>query len=79
MIAREEVVQMAIKVVGDYSSVAVWPCDTEELLHFAELVAAAEREACAKACEELRAGAESNAGKIWLTGAADAIRARGTP
>ena len=47
----------------------------QELLAFAALVAAAEREACAKVCESrITLGTGSVA---ILNGAADAIRARG--
>jgi uncharacterized protein YaeQ len=39
---------------GDNTSLTIWLIPTEEkLLKFANLVAAAEREACAKVCEEL--------------------------
>lgn len=49
---------------------------------FAALVAAAEREACAKVCEELRTPSylSISEGSVWDTGTlmcADAIRARG--
>ncbi len=44
--------------------------------HFAALVAAAEREACALICEEI---SDQNCGHIELDAAADIIRARGQP
>ena len=50
----------------------LWPLETKFLLRFAALVAAAEREACAKVCEEVG---------VWPSlepkHCADAIRARG--
>jgi hypothetical protein len=45
----------------------------EQIEHFAALVTAAEREACAKVCEELNAWNEDDPG----SSAAAAIRARG--
>lgn len=51
----------------------LWIFGTEELECFAALVAAAEREACAKVCEELNAWNEDDPG----SSAAAAIRARG--
>ena len=66
-------------------SVAVytWPKGiTEELERFAALVAAAEREACAKVCDE-KVDAEYATGKVdhnemgWTQACAIAIRARG--
>ena len=52
-----------------------WSCDyDEELARFAELVAAVEREACARVCDELASRDElSNYYRV----AARAIRARG--
>jgi hypothetical protein len=47
-----------------------WVCFSEEIEAFAALVAAAEREACAKVCEE--------DGLLWGQRYAAAIRARGT-
>ena len=59
-----------------------WTADQKELEHFAALVAAAEREACAKVCVE-RVDAEYATGKVdhnemgWTQACAIAIRARG--
>ena len=52
-----------------------WKSNKEELEVFAKLAAAAEREACAKVCEEY----ETNNGitATWLNIVAEAIRARG--
>ena len=44
--------------------------------HFADLVAAAEREACAQLCEQY--DDDGGAGETWGPRFADAIRARGT-
>ena len=49
----------------------------EHLERFANLVAAAEREACAKVCDEL--AAQSDLGDLWMEDCAQAIRERGAP
>ena len=55
---------------GEHKAYMMLP---EELEAFASLVAAAEREACAKMCEEYAIGLERNYSEII----ADKIRARG--
>ena len=55
----------------------------DELERFANLVAAAEREACAKVCDELSApdscsGSESSLWDVATLECGDAIRARGS-
>jgi hypothetical protein len=50
-----------------------WTCSFSELQHFANLVAAAEREACAKVVEEWLHGEWHNQGVVATT----MIRARG--
>jgi len=70
-----------IILIADASGIAYYGMgkDREKFIHyleaFADLVAAAEREACAKVCE-LRATPGTGSVAI-LNGAADAIRARG--
>ena len=55
--------------------------DADDLARFAALVAAAEREACAKVCEALFSPSRlSDPGRSWITGTIDcaaAIRQRG--
>lgn len=59
-----------------------WKAEREFLERFAALVAAAEREACAKVCDE-KVDAEYKTGKVdhnemaWTQACAIAIRARG--
>ena len=75
---QDEIVKMAretglVRTGDKWVEPARW--GVTELVHFAALVAAAEREACAKVCESL-------AGQQWVTREAalecsDAIRARG--
>ena len=64
---QEDIIRMA-EEAGKH----LWPLETKFLLRFAALVAAAEREACAKVCEEVG---------VWPSlepkHCADAIRARG--
>ena len=60
---RDDIIRMAREagVLSGYES--------ELFQRFAALVAAAEREACAKVCEDI--------GNTWALDCADAIRARG--
>jgi len=64
---QEDIIRMA-EEAGKH----LWPLETKFLLRFAALVAAAEREACAKACEEVG---------VWPSlgpkDCAEAIRAKG--
>jgi hypothetical protein len=62
----EDIIRMAREagIVGSF-----WP----ELEAFASLVAAAEREACAKVCDEFESDTDPDAGAVL----AAAIRARG--
>jgi hypothetical protein len=54
-----------------YTEVSPW------FIRFAALVAAAEREACAKACDQLSWKLNDDITKAAFTMAADTIRARG--
>ena len=75
---REDIIRMAREVWGDDSGK---PWHESALVHleaFAAIVAAAEREACAKVCEDLDIEGWRDAG--WDMGTIDcaaAIRARG--
>jgi hypothetical protein len=54
-VIRDDIIRLARKcedVPLDDSNSNIWVLFTEQLEHFAALVAAAEREACAKVCEE---------------------------
>jgi hypothetical protein len=56
---RDEVIALAREcedVPLDDSTTNIWVLFTEQLEHFAARVAAAEREACAKVCEEIKCG-----------------------
>ena len=73
---KDEIIRMAREVgferLGTYASFGEdWVAFTESLEAFANLVAAAEREACAKLCEAQ--------GEYGWQQYADAIRARRTP
>ena len=65
---REEIIEIAKKCGWDNPATNMMP-----LYEFAVLVASAEREACAKMCEEYAIGLERNYSEII----ADKIRARG--
>jgi hypothetical protein len=79
---REDIIRMAreakLNIGPAGMGQTVWGGDAE-LERFAVLVAAAEREACAKACEDVHAG-KYDAPEFWREGVAytcaAAIRAR---
>ena len=70
----EKVIELYKKANG--WSVEGWEKTIKELKQFAALVAAAEREACAKLCEEM-ASWHGDLVTAAYDSAADAIRARG--
>ena len=80
----DEIIKLA-REAGDADEVDawqnVWTLTQEELERFAALVAAAEREACAKACDELPMYGPDDETADWYGFAqadcAAAIRARG--
>ena len=74
---RDDIIRMAQKAgIAQYG--LGWTCWEGQLERFAALVAAAEREACAKVCDEMEAsGALSSLEKYRTRFIADAIRARG--
>ena len=74
---REDIIRMAREARFEQIAGDDWVCFTEEIERFAALVAAAEREACAKVCDEMEAsGALSSLEKYRTRFIADAIRAR---
>jgi hypothetical protein len=79
---REDIIRMGIETDlfiynGDDTSLTVWLIPTEEkFLKFASLVAAAEREACAKVCFEM-AQRHNDIRSAALEMASEYIRARG--
>ena len=72
---RDDIIRMAREAHGPITS-QWWDMDAAALERFAALVAAAEREACAKVCEE---GGKDESGRIHVQawGCAKDIRARG--
>ena len=77
---REEIIRMAREAGFEVYGTDVWITDgwwLEELERFAALVAAAEREACAKVCDELKPfGPHLYIQKATAQDCAAAIRAR---
>ena len=79
---RDDIIRMARKadLLDQEDDCGTHPNYIGYLEHFANLVAAAEREACEKACSDLLGDGlgppEWNSG---ILNAVDAIRARGTP
>ena len=72
--AQEDIVKMARKAgIAKYG--LGWTCWEGQLEAFAALVAAAEREACAKVCEDIDTEYEGQ--DVLATWCAAAIRARG--
>ena len=79
---KEEIIEMAFKAgVEDSNEYNHLVCTEVELVDFAKLVAAREREACAKVCDD-KVDAEYATGKVdhnemgWTQSCAIAIRAR---
>ena len=71
---KEEIIRMAeASGVEDSLLYEHWRCNLESMTKFADLVAFAEREACAKVCEDLDAWNMDDPAST----AAEAIRARG--
>jgi len=60
-------------IFREFAVTGLWLADDEELVRFAELIRADEREACAKLCENV----VSNLGYVQAKYCADAIKARG--
>jgi len=75
---QDEIIDMAEKakldkeLADDYCRVEYWTATEDELIAFAKLVAAKEREACAKVCEEV--GEHPSLTPLHC---AESIRARG--
>jgi hypothetical protein len=83
---RDDIIRMALEAGFELHdgafAVALWVGTENDLEHFADLVTAAEREACAKVCDD-KVDAEYATGKVdhnemgWTQACAAAIRARG--
>ena len=75
---RDDVIRMAREAHGPITG-QWWDMDVAALEHFAALVAAAEREACAKVCEEVERKATKQPPMVGqgAQSCAAAIRARG--
>lgn len=85
---RDEIISMARRagVIEPLGHTDPWVWGEDALERFADLVAAAEREACALVCDdaiktiwEFHPEAEKQAGRNVCTNLADAIRSRGAP
>ena len=76
---RDDIIRMAREACGEpaWSGGVEWTW--EELERFANLVAAAEREACAKVCENIYEGDEGCGDWPTPEMCAEAIRERGAP
>jgi hypothetical protein len=74
---RDDIIRMAREAgwQEDMFGIGIW--DSQELNVFANLVAAVEREACAKVCEAIDAEYEHQ--DVLATWCAAAIRKRGAP
>jgi hypothetical protein len=83
MMTREEIIRMAREAGFDPHDMSDdFTCNLEDIERFAALVAAREREACAKICDE-KVDSEYATGKVdrnemaWTQACLIAIRARG--
>jgi hypothetical protein len=82
---KDDIIRMAEEAGfafdGVNTRIPLWISRPEELEHFAALVAAAEREACAKVCDyvsDSHIQKESHSASVWAAReCAAAIRARG--
>lgn len=73
---QDEIILIAHKANFEGFGNGDWVCTTEEIQHFAQLVAAHEREACAKVCEVHGSMAKHS---VWMAEECAAlIRARGS-
>lgn len=78
---QEDILEMAY-IAGLTDEAMELQHEINVVMRFAELVSAAEREECAKVCDELTNPSRSHGdpGRAWITGTLDcaaAIRARG--
>jgi hypothetical protein len=73
---RDDICRMAEESTPD-QMIGGFEFDYEQLLHFAALVAAAEREACAKVCENGTFLHDFSPEAVYSRACARAIRARG--
>jgi hypothetical protein len=71
---RDDIIRMALKAEMRFD--LTMPRFIDELERFAALVAEAEREACAKVCDEVGMLGRDALGKFWTDKCAAAIRAR---
>ena len=74
----DDIIRMAYEAsdgVLSYDAEGRWILSEQEVIQLAALVAAAEREACAKVCDELR---DEDGFEPYGTECAAAIRARGS-
>jgi len=69
---QDEIIEMAAEIWNAGSSFPIPSSD--DILHFAKLVAEAEREACAKVCDDIH---DKHEAKDVFSSYAEAIRARG--
>ena len=67
---QDEVLQTLRKVIAESDNFTTWTVSTPHLVELVKRVVEAEREACAKVCEELHPG-------LATKRVAEAIRARG--
>jgi len=73
---QDEIIEMAIQAGASPDENKIWLMYAEEIEAFAKLVAAKEREACAKLCEYIAQESDSFTESI-LRATATQIRARG--
>ena len=69
---QDQIIQMLHKVIAENSNFTTWTVSTPHLVALVNHAIEAEREACAKLCEEYAIGLERNYSEII----ADKIRAR---
>ena len=75
---RDDIIRMAREAGLTLSSFCRWSAYSDDLERFAALVAAAEREACVKVCEEMQDRENPYERNVAVLDCASAIRARGS-
>ena len=79
---QDQIIQMLHNIVAENQNYTTWTVSTPHLVELVNRAVKAEREACAKVCDavaqQMDDEGEGPTGNIgWVSGCAEAIRARG--
>jgi hypothetical protein len=73
---QDQIIQVLHKVVAENQNFTTWTVSTPHLVSLVNYAIEAEREACAKLCEEYET--DNDIADTWLNIVSEVIRARGT-